>query len=82
MALAALDKVVNRVGVDADKRFLLVAIEAASLEAEAPAAAEAVTLRALHTGDGRVVLEGFELGRGVVADEETNLFAATFPDER
>ena len=63
MALAALDEIVNRVGVDADKRFLLVAVEAASLEAEAPAAAEAVTLRALHTGDGRMVLEGLELGR-------------------
>ena len=82
VALAALDEIVDGVGVDADERFLLVAVEAAALETEAAAAAHTVTLRAFHAGDRRVVLKRFELGRGILADEETHLLAAAVPNER
>ena len=81
VALSALDKVVNRVSMNAHKRFLLVAVETPPLEAETPATTQAVALCAFDTGDRWVVLERLELGGGIVADEEANLFAAALPYE-
>jgi hypothetical protein len=59
-----------------------VAGEAASLETETAAAADAVTLRALDGFQRRMLPEGLELRGRIGSREEADLFAAAFPDQR
>jgi hypothetical protein len=81
VAKAAFLENVHRVGVRFGEVVFDVAGEAASLETETAAAADAVTLRALDGCQRRMLPEGFERRGRIRSAEEADLLAAAFPDE-
>jgi len=82
VAEAAFLQDVYGVGMRFREAVFGVASEAATLEAETAAAADAVTLRAFGGFERRMLQEWLELRGRVGSDEEADFLAAAFPHER
>ena len=80
VAASAVFQDVGSVFVGSDERFLVMTVEAPSLEAKSPTPAQTVTLGAFR-GHGRMLLKGTEGRRRVFSHEESDLTPSPLPDQ-
>lgn len=81
VALPAIFEDMRRVLVGSHEGLLIMTVEAASLEAKSPTAAQSVALGTL-CGNRGVLAERQEAHRRAVADKKTDLLSLPAPDQR